>query len=249
LFVKEIEIALMDGRADVAVHSLKDVPTSLPDGLEIAAFPRREDPRDAFVSHRHASVEELPSGARVGTSSLRRAAQLLAHRPDLQIETIRGNVQTRLTRMAEQGMDGTLLAFAGLKRLGMERHAAEVLAPTYMIPAVGQGILAIEVRSDDEATQARVRALEDPAARWAALGERAFLRRLEGGCQVPIAAHTFAEAGGVRLVGLVSSLDGRRRFEGVRRGPMTETEAMGTSLAEVLLSQGAGEVLKELEGG
>jgi hydroxymethylbilane synthase len=250
LFVKEIEVALMDGRADLAVHSLKDVPTSLPEGLEIAAFPPREDPRDAFVSLQHDAVDSLPAGARVGTSSLRRAAQLLALRPDLKIETIRGNVQTRLKRMEEQGMDGTMLAYAGLKRLGMAEHAREVMDPSVMIPAVGQGILAIEVRSDDAATKTRVQRLEDPAARAAAVGERGFLRRLEGGCQVPIAAHTFQAAGeDVRLVGLVSSLDGRERFSGERTGPVDATEAMGIDLAEELLGQGAGAVLAELKGG
>ena len=250
LFVKEIEVALMDGRADLAVHSLKDVPTSLPDGLEIAAFPPREDPRDAFVSLKHDGVGALPEGARVGTSSLRRAAQLLALRPDLKIETIRGNVQTRLKRMEAQGMDGTMLAYAGLKRLGMAEHAREVMDPSVMIPAVGQGILAIEVRSDDAATKARVQRLEDPAARAAAVGERGFLRRLEGGCQVPIAAHTFRTEGeDVRLVGLVSSLDGRERFLGERTGPVETTEAMGIDLAEELLGQGAGAVLAELKGG
>jgi len=249
LFVKEIEVALLDGRADLAVHSLKDVPTSLPDGLEIAAFPPREDPRDAFVSLTHGSIAELPEGARVGTSSLRRGAQLLAMRPDLKIETIRGNVQTRLQRMEEQGMDGTMLAYAGLKRLGMAEHAREVLEPTTMLPAVGQGILAIEVRSEDAATKARVERLEDPAARAAAVGERGFLRRLEGGCQVPIAAHTFREDGDIiRLAGLVSSLDGRTQFTGERRGPASSSEALGIDLAEELLGQGAGAVLAELKG-
>jgi hydroxymethylbilane synthase len=247
LFVKEIEVALLDGRADLAVHSLKDVPTTLPDGLEIAAFPPREDPRDAFVSTRHASIDALPPGARIGTSSLRRAAQLLARRPDLKIETIRGNVQTRLKRMEEQGMDGTMLAYAGLVRLQMEHLATEVLDPTVMLPAVGQGILAVEVRADDADTRARVARLEDPHARVAAVGERAFLRRLEGGCQVPIAAHTFSDGDQIRLVGLVSSLDGQQRFEGVERGSGRDSEALGVALAEVLLEQGAGAVLSELK--
>lgn len=249
LFVKEIEIALMDGRADLAVHSLKDVPTSLPEGLEIGAFPPREDPRDAFVSTRHAAIEDLPRGARVGTSSLRRGAQLLSRRPDLSIESIRGNVQTRLRRMEEQGLDGTMLAYAGLLRLGMESHARQVLDPSVMIPAVGQGILAIEIRSDDDATRERVERLDDPAARAAAIGERAFLRRLEGGCQVPIAAHTFEHEDGVRLVGLVSSLDGRLRFEGERSGPSADVTRLGTELAEELLARGAGDVLRELKHG
>lgn len=247
LFVKEIEVALMDGRADLAVHSLKDVPTSLPEGLEIAAFPPREDPRDAFVSTRWDRIADLPEGARIGTSSLRRAAQLLAHRPDLRIETIRGNVQTRLRRMEEQNLDGTMLAHAGLLRLEMAQHAREVLDPTVMLPAVGQGILAVEVRSDDASTKARVQRLEDPAARAAATAERAFLRRLEGGCQVPIAAHTFRRDDGIRLVGLVSSLDGRQRFEGERVGDPADSERLGVELAEELLSQGAGAVLAELK--
>ncbi len=248
LFVKEIEIELLEGRADLAVHSLKDVPTALPEGLEIAAFPPREDPRDAFVSTRHDSIADIPQRGRVGTSSLRRAAQLLSHRPDLQIESIRGNVQTRLRRMDEAELDGTMLAYAGLVRLGLQSTAREVLEPHFMIPAVGQGILAVEVRADDARTKELVARLDDADARTAAVAERGFLRRLEGGCQVPIAAHTFFESDGVRLVGLVTSLDGVLRYEGERTGPKDSAERLGTDLAEELLGAGAGRVLRMLAG-
>jgi hydroxymethylbilane synthase len=247
LFVKEIEHALLDGRAEVAVHSLKDVPTVLPEGLDITAYPPREDPRDALVSPRGYTLSTLPEGARVGTCSLRRAAQVLRRRPDVRIEEIRGNVQTRLRRMEERGMDATLLAYAGLTRLDMAHLASEVLGPEQCLPAIGQGILAIETRSDDDATNAKVRALDDPAARAAALAERAFLHRLEGGCQVPIAGHARLEDGQLRLRGLVSSLDGVTVHESEEAGPISDARGIGVRLAERLLDAGAGEILAALK--
>lgn len=260
LFVKEIEEALLDGRAEVAVHSLKDVPTVLPEPLVITAFPPREDPRDAFVSPDHRPFAAVPPGAKIGTSSLRRAAQLLRRRPDLEIVPLRGNVQTRLQKVEALGLAGTVLACAGLKRLGLESVVTEVFEPEVSLPAIGQGILAVETRRDDPAVNALVGALDDPAARAAATSERAFLHRLHGGCQVPIAAHaTLALApspagpaagpsGVLRLRGLVASLDGREVFEDAVEGPVTEGAALGAALGERLLAAGAGRVLDALRG-
>ncbi len=248
LFVKEIEQALFDGEAEVAVHSLKDVPTTLPDGLTIAAFPRREDPRDALVSSQGHTLASLPRGATVGTSSLRRAAQLLRRRPDLRIVPIRGNVQTRLATMAREGMDATLLAYAGLLRLGLPHLASEVLEPDVSLPAIGQGILAVEVREDDRATIERVARLDDPAARAAATAERAFLHRLQGGCQVPIAAHARIADEGLHLVGLVAALDGSEVVEDELSGTTADAAALGVTLAERLLARGADRLLAALKG-
>lgn len=247
LFVKEIEEALLSGEAEIAVHSLKDVPTELPSGLEITAFPEREDPRDALVSDAGFKVETLPRGAKIGTSSLRRAAQLLSHRPDLRILPIRGNVQTRLQRMRDGGMDGTMLAYAGLLRLGLSELASHVLPPELSLPAIGQGILAVETRAADDATNALVRRLDAPASRAAALCERAFLRRLEGGCQVPIAGHARVDGGSISLIGLVAELDGSTVIRGERSGAASEAASLGTALAEELLSRGADAILKRLK--
>lgn len=249
LFVKEIEHALLDGRAHVAVHSLKDVPTVQPDGLSIRAFPPREDPRDALVSPKGYTLDTLPDGARVGTCSLRRAAQIRRRRPDVRIEEIRGNVQTRLKRMEERGLDATLLAAAGLSRLGLGHLASEVFDPSVCLPAIGQGILAVETRDQDDEVNARVDALDDAPSRAAALAERAFLHRLEGGCQVPIAGHATVAEGRIRLRGLVAALDGSLVHEGEEGGAVDEAESIGERLAERLLSEGAGAILSELKAG
>ena len=246
LFVKEIEEALLTGEAEVAVHSLKDVPTEIPAALHIAAFPVREDPRDALVSDRGYTLATLPSGARVGTSSLRRAAQLLAHRPDLQIVPIRGNVQTRLERMRRDNMDATVLAHAGLLRLELSGLASEVLPPELSLPAIGQGILAVETVRDDRAVNTLVSKLDAPESRAAATAERAFLRRLEGGCQVPIAGHATIKDSELHLVGLVAELDGSTVIRGERRGSVADAAAIGTALANELLDRGAGEILAKL---
>lgn len=246
LFVKEIEQALIDGSADVAVHSLKDMPTKLPEGLTISAHPPREDPRDAWVSKRWSRFFDVPEGGRIGTSSLRRSAQLLRHRPDLKIEVLRGNVQTRLARMEERGLDGTLLAHAGLVRLGMASAVSDVFPTDVLLPAVGQGILAVEVRADDEATWARCRALDDGPSRAAATAERCFLDELQGGCQVPIGGHATVEGGQLELVGMVCSLDGKTVHQGIRNGPVADAEALGRSLAQELLGQGADVILRAL---
>lgn len=248
LFVKEIEAALFDGRAEVAVHSLKDVPTELPAGLEVTAFPPREDPRDALVSTKGYTLDTLPKGASVGTCSLRRAAQLLRLRPDLVIKPIRGNVQTRLKKLDEDNLDATILAYAGLLRLGMTQVATEVLSPERSLPAIGQGILAVECRSADRPTTQRVQKLDDPAARAAALTERAFLRRLQGGCQVPIAGHATLSGDRITLLGLVASLDGQQSVEDQISGPVGDAEALGTELADRLLGRGAKRILDALQG-
>ncbi|MFO0724856.1 MAG: hydroxymethylbilane synthase [Myxococcota bacterium] len=247
LFVKEIEDALLTGEAELAVHSLKDVPTALPAGLSIAAFPPREDPRDALVSHKGYRLSTLPKGAVVGTSSLRRAAQLKIVRPDLQIVPIRGNVQTRLERSKKEGMDATVLAWAGLVRLGLGEVATEVLEVEVSLPAIGQGILAVEAKDDDASTRGILAPLDDASARTAAIAERAFLRRLEGGCQVPIAGYATIQGQKLMLRGLVSELDGSKSFRGNIEGPIADAERLGTALAEELLGQGAGAVLARLK--
>jgi hydroxymethylbilane synthase len=247
LFVKEIEDALLAGDAEIAVHSMKDLPAVLAGGLVIGAVPVREDPRDALCSPRWKTLENLPKGARVGTSSLRRSAQLKAIRPDLDIQMVRGNVETRL-RKASEGLDAVVLAYAGLRRLGLAEHATHVLSADEMLPAVAQGALALEARAADAATMRRLAALEHAETRVRTEAERGFLARIEGGCQVPIAGHATVEGGTVLLRALVASLDGRRIVRGERRGPLAEARRMGEALAEELLSKGAGEILRECEG-
>lgn len=245
LFVKEIEEALLDGRAEVAVHSLKDMPTVLPDGLVIAAFPPREDPRDALVSLKKYTLATLPEGAKVATSSLRRAAQLLRRRPDLSIRPIRGNVQTRLRKLEEEGLDATMLAYAGLLRLGLQHVASEVLEPEVSLPAIGQGILAVETRAEATGLVAH---LDDPKSRIAATAERSFLHKLHGGCQVPIAAYARVDDARIALQGLVASLDGRHVFEDAIEGARADAARLGEELGQRLLDRGAGKVLDEIKG-
>ena len=246
LFVKEIEHALLDGRAHIAVHSLKDMPTELPDGLQVTAYPPREDPRDALVSTKGYTLETLPQNAVVGTCSLRRAAQLLRRRKDLKIVPIRGNVQTRLKKLDAENMDATMLAYAGLKRLEMTDVATDILSPEICLPAIGQGILAVETKVDDSPTNGHVDRLDEAPARIAAVAERAFLHRLQGGCQVPIAGHATITGDRVTLRGLVSSLDGQQVFEDTVEGSCNEAEALGVSLADDLLGRGARDVLAAL---
>jgi hydroxymethylbilane synthase len=247
LFVKEIEDALLAGDAEIAVHSMKDLPALLAPGLVIAAMPVREDPRDALCSPRWKTLDQLPQGARVGTSSLRRSAQLKAIRPDLRMEVVRGNVQTRLDK-ASAGLDAVVLAYAGLRRLGLAQHATQVFSPEEMLPAVAQGALALEARADDQATLARLRKLDDPETRYRVEAERGFLARIEGGCQVPIAGHATVAGGQVHLRALVASVDGTRVIRGERRGPVAEARALGVALAEELIGHGADAILKEAEG-
>jgi len=247
LFVKEIEDALLTRDAEIAVHSMKDLPAVLADGLAIGAVPEREDPRDALCARDGRRFEDLPRGAKVGTSSLRRAAQLKALRPDLHIETVRGNVETRLRKIHE-GLDAVVLAYAGLRRLGLAEHATHVFDPSQMLPAVAQGALALEARADDAATMARLAPLDHAATRHRVEAERGLLRRLEGGCQVPIAAHATVDDGRLTLRALVASLDGSRVIRGERAGPAGDGRALGEALGEELLGKGAAEILRELEG-
>jgi hydroxymethylbilane synthase len=247
LFVKEIEDALLAGDAEVAVHSMKDLPAELAVGLVIGAVPEREDPRDALCSPRYRTLDALPKGAKVGTSSLRRSAQLKAIRPDLEMQVVRGNVETRL-RKASEGLDAVVLAYAGLRRLGLAQHATHVFSPEEMLPAVAQGALALEARAADAATLKRLAALEDPETRIRTEAERGFLARIEGGCQVPIAGHATVEGGQVRLRALVASLDGTRVIRAERSGPVADARRMGAAVAEELLSKGADAILRECEG-
>jgi len=247
LFVKEIEDALLAGAAEVAVHSMKDLPAQLAPGLVVGAVPVREDPRDALCSPRWKTLAGLPRGAKVGTSSLRRSAQLKAIRPDLVLEMVRGNVETRL-RKASEGLDAVVLAYAGLRRLGLDGHATQVFSPEEMLPAVAQGALALEARASDAPTLRRLAALEDPDTRVRTEAERGFLARIEGGCQVPIAGHATVQGASVVLRALVASLDGKRIIRAERTGTRAGARKMGEDLAEELLSKGAAEILRECEG-
>ena len=237
LFTKEIEEALLDGRADLAVHSLKDLPTELPEGLVLAAVPEREDPRDAVVGRK---LAELPVGARVGTSSLRRAAQLRQLRPDLLVESVRGNLDTRLRKLDEGQYDAILLAAAGLKRLGWGDRIAEILAPEQMCPAVGQGALAIEARADFE----KVALLDHADTHTAVVAERAVLAALGGGCQVPIGAYATVSEGRVRVLAIVAAPDGSQVIRAEAEGEAAESAGIGARLAADLLERGAREILE-----
>jgi len=246
LFVKEIEEALLSGGIDLAVHSMKDVPTELPDRLAIVAITRREDPRDAFLSVKYRTFEELPRGARLGTSSLRRQTQLLGLRPDLSVETLRGNLDTRIRKMEEGRYDAIILAAAGLRRLGWEAKITEYIPEEMSLPAIGQGALGIEIRVDDPDTREAVSFLNDRDTAFAVRAERGFLKRLEGGCQVPIASYGRAEGNSIFLKGMVGRPDGSEIIRGSARGSTEDPEALGVSLAEQLLARGAKEILDEV---
>jgi hydroxymethylbilane synthase len=248
LFVKEIEEALLDGRADLAVHSVKDMPAELPEGLQLAAMPPREDPRDALISRNGAGLDKLPHGARVGTSSLRRAAQLLHLRPDLRIETLRGNVDTRLRKLDSEGLDAIVLAAAGLKRMELSQVISEYLEPERILPAVGQGALGIETRTGDVFTNEMVERLVHQQTVTTVRAERAFLKRLEGGCQVPIGAYATLEGETLILTGMVADLQGVRLIRKEMRGDARQPEIVGERLAEVVLEAGGGEILAEIYG-
>jgi hydroxymethylbilane synthase len=246
LFVKEIEEALLEGRTDLAVHSVKDMPAELPADLHLAAMPAREDPRDVLISRNGDSLEQLRHGARLGTSSLRRTAQLLHLRPDLRFGTLRGNVDTRLRKLESEGFDGIVLAAAGLKRLDLSHVISEYLEPDRILPAVGQGALGIETRIDDDFTNQVVSSLAHRATMITVSAERAFLKRLEGGCQVPIGAHATLQGDELRLTGLVADLVGQRLIRKELRGEPQEAEVMGEELAEIVLESGGAEILAEL---
>lgn len=247
LFVKEIEEALLDSRIDLAVHSLKDLPVELAPGLREGAVMRREDPLDALVARNSLPFTELPRGARIGTSSLRRQVQLLHRRPDLQIVPLRGNVQTRLKKLETLNLEAVVLAAAGLIRLGLQDRITERLQPDLCLPAIGQGALAIEIRKDDQQVAELVETLNHHETRQATMAERAFLRRLGGSCVTPIAAFGQIEGKALVLTGMVASLDGKRLIRQAIRGEASAPEQMGQALAEGLLAAGADEILREID--
>ncbi|MGP8049059.1 MAG: hydroxymethylbilane synthase [Desulfobaccales bacterium] len=248
LFIKEIEEALLSGQVDLAVHSLKDLPAQVPAGLMLGAVPAREDHRDAFISKRYPNLEAIPAGGRIGTGSLRRRAQILHLRPDLEIVPLRGNVDTRLKKMESLGLDALILAAAGLNRLGLGQVYRGLLPETEMLPAVGQGALGLEVRADDRRLQELLAFLDHPPSRVAVTGERAFLARLEGGCLVPVAALGRETGGSLTLEGLISDLEGRRYLRDRVSGPEDQAWSLGTALADRLLSRGGREILAALSG-
>ncbi len=246
LFVKELEAALLDGRADLAVHSMKDVPMQLPQGLSLAVTCEREDPFDAFVSNQFESFEALPQGARLGTSSLRRKCQILKQRPDLDVIDLRGNVGTRLSKLDEGQYDAIILASAGLKRLGLQARIRHTLVPEVSLPAVGQGALGLECRTDDQQVLDLILPLMHAETDACVRAERAFNAYLEGGCQVPIAGYATLTETGLSMEGRVGSVDGQTLLKAVVKGPADDAEALGVVLAQELLTQGAGELLKAL---
>ncbi len=248
LFVKEIEEAMLENEIDIAVHSMKDVPTFFPDGLHLSCITKREDARDALLSRNNAKFKDLPRGANVGTSSLRRQAQLMSLRPDFVIHQLRGNVGTRLQKLKEGKFDAIILAAAGVKRLGLEANVSEYLSPEISLPAIGQGALGIECRVDDRELNDLISFFNHADSRTCVTGERALLRRLEGGCQVPIACYGQIEGGKLKLVGLVGSVDGKRIIRESIEGDPEKAERLGVTLAEKLLSKGADVVLREVYG-
>jgi hydroxymethylbilane synthase len=246
LFIKEIEEALLAGEIDVAVHSLKDLPTDQPAGLALGAVPQREDARDVFIAQNGLRLENLPPGARVATSSLRRQTQLRALRPDLVCVAMRGNLDTRLRKLERGDCEALVLAAAGVHRLSLTNRITSYFTFEQMCPAVGQGALGIEIRADNPGAREAVARLDQLATHLAVRAERAVLRRLGGGCQVPIAAHAVAEDGQMRLQGLVANLDGKQVIRARTKGPASDPEALGAVVAEDLLRQGAREILDAL---
>ncbi|WP_303903076.1 hydroxymethylbilane synthase [Thiohalomonas denitrificans] len=248
LFIKELEDGILRGDADIAVHSMKDVPVEeeIPEGLHVPVVCIREDPRDAFVSNHHDGFETLPEGAIVGTSSLRRQSQIMALRPDLQVKFLRGNVNTRLAKLDNGDYDAIILAAAGLKRLRFEDRITQLLDTSVSLPAVGQGAVGIECRSDDPAMNELIAVLDHRETHIRVTAERAMSRRLEGGCQVPLAGYAELEHGVIVLRGLVARPDGSEVVRGSISGRPEDAEELGRVLAEDLLSRGAGEILKEV---
>ena len=248
LFVKELEVAMLEGRADIAVHSMKDVPVDFPEGLGLEVICPREDPRDALVSNTYATLSDLPQGAIVGTSSLRRQCQLKAKRPDLDIRDLRGNVNTRLRKLDEGQYDAIILAAAGLIRLKMSERIAQYIEPENMLPANGQGAVGIECRNNDDKLKALLAPLECSTTRIRVLAERAMNKALEGGCQVPIASYSVLSNDNkeIHLRGLVGAIDGSEIIECDITGPADQGEALGNTLAQELLNRGAKRILKEV---
>ena len=246
LFVKELEQGILEGIADIAVHSMKDVPAELPEGLHLTAILTREDPRDALVSQKYTGLAALPDDARIGTSSLRRQCQLKLRLPRCQIASLRGNVGTRLEKLETENLDAIILAAAGLIRLGLADRITEVLAPEASLPAVGQGAIGIECRQNDSRINEWLTVLHDPDTADCVTAERSFNHRLNGGCQVPIAGYAELRGDQIRLRGLVARPDGRAQVRGEVEGHRTEARVLGVCLAERLLSQGADSILREL---
>jgi hydroxymethylbilane synthase len=263
LFVKEIEEALLRYEADIAVHSMKDVPTDFPDGLHLPVVCEREDPRDALILNKKLRIKSeelkvksgklkpslifsLPQNAKIGTSSLRRSCQLLSLRPDLKIEQLRGNLDTRLRKLDEGQFDAIILAAAGMKRLGLQDRITEILPPDISLPAIGQGAVGIECRVNDEWVNNLISALNHPETFLCVKAERAFLKKLEGGCQVPIAAHARLKDGRIVMHGLVGSISGEKIIKGYSEGEPGHAETLGIALAEEILSKGAKEILDEV---
>jgi len=246
LFVKEIENALLAGEIDLAVHSLKDVPITIPEGLTLSAITEREEPYDVLISRNGYKLEELPSSAVVGTSSLRRQVQIKRRRRDLKVEILRGNVDTRLRKLKEGLYDAIVLAYAGVKRMGLSGEISQVLED--FIPAVGQGSLAIETRAEDERVINFVKVLNHEESWLRAMCERAFLRELQGGCQVPMGAYAWIERDRIKIKGFISDLEGERFLEGYEEGGLREAEEVGKRLAQRLLREGGEEILKEIYG-
>jgi hydroxymethylbilane synthase len=246
LFVKEIEEALIQKRVDLAVHSIKDVPTELPWALHLSAITAREDPRDVLISKDGTLLKDLPQKAKIGTSSLRRQAQLLHFRRDLELIPLRGNLDTRLKKLEKMNLDGIVLAMAGVKRLGFESRVTEIIPTEISLPAIGQGALGIETRKDDKEVEERIHFLNDPPSATAVSAERAFLKKLEGGCQVPIAAYARIIDSTMHIDGLVGTVDGQRLIRHHLEGTIDQAESLGTELAKILLRKGAKEILKEV---
>jgi hydroxymethylbilane synthase len=246
LFTKELEVAMLNDEIDLAVHSMKDMPTVLPEGLVISAVTERFHPGDALVAPKYKTIDALPKGARIGTSSLRRRAQVRAYRPDLAIVELRGNVDTRLKKLATDNLDGIILAVAGLRRLGLEEHITQILPVEVCLPAVGQGALAIETRVNDTDVITMVKTLEHEPTRIAIMAERAMLNEMEGGCQVPIGVYAQVEGNTLHMEGLVADLDGKTSIRETLTGSVEEPEVLGRKLARVLLERGGQEILSTL---
>lgn len=248
LFVKEIEQALLDGEIDFAVHSMKDMPYEMPEGLVLGAIPEREDSRDALISTKGYTIDTLPNRAKVGTSSLRRAAQLLNYRPDINIESIRGNLNTRLKKLESENFDAIVLAAAGIKRLGWEEKINEYINTSICIPAVGQGALGIQARKGDMKILELLSKIDDDSTSILVTAERAFLKYVEGSCQIPIGAHAVWEEGQIKLVGIIASPDGKRVIKKESKAVKKEAEQLGINVAKELLANGAEEILAEVKG-
>lgn len=247
LFTKELETEMLTGQIDLAVHSLKDMPTELPPGLTLAAITERVDPGDAFISPQYKTVDALPQGAKVGTSSLRRKAQLLNYRPDLVISDLRGNLDTRLQKLETEQLDAIILAVAGLKRLGWQDRITQVLPPSLCLPAVGQGALAIETRSDDAEVMDMLAFLNHDSTRAAVTAERSFLREVEGGCQVPVGVFGQANSNSLLLEAVILSVDGVQVIRDTVSGTWAEAEDLGRALAQKMLAAGGREIMAALE--